>query len=209
MYHSSLIISSFWKTFPSLDIKISIEFIKTASCKNCGCCTFHRADYPRKPRGFPNEIEKQIPSIFFCSRISYRCSNCRKRITPQSVRYLGRKIYISTLILLAVRLIEQGSGTEGFVKISKEIRVLLKDFVPAKTVRRWLIWWQEAVWQSPFWKSKQGLFSGHVERYLFLNGVWNHFAQSSDQAQSDSVQDLVIIILTFFSPLTHPPNYPF
>jgi hypothetical protein len=181
MYHSSLIISSFWKTFPTLDTKIAQEFIKTAQCKKCGCCIFYQSDYPRKPRGFPEEIEKNIPDIFFSIRISYRCSNCRKRITPPSIRYLGRKIYISVLILLASRLIEQGREAEGIGITLKAIKAILEDFVPARTVNRWLTWWQESVWQSPIWKANQGLLSGHIEKHLFLTGVWNHFLHISDQ----------------------------
>src|SRR5262249_9270810 len=57
-----------------------------------------RADYPRKVRGVPAGLEGQ-----FSRRFSLCCSRqgCRRRLTPPSVRFLGRRVYAAVLVVVA------------------------------------------------------------------------------------------------------------
>lgn len=209
MYHTALLAVSFWEALFFLDVKISDEFMKTACCERCGCRFFSASDYVRKPRGFPEEINASIIDKCFGSRFSFRCGGCRKRITPPSVRFLGRKIYIAPAIIWASRLIEQGNVASGIATALDQIRNELQDFLPAKTARRWMNWWRGAVWSSPFWRAWQGQLYGHIMQEKFLSGVWEHFLRSAGHVQTEAVESLMHAVQTFFSPITHPPVYPF
>ena len=55
--------------------------------------------YGRKPRGLPDGID---PGPVLPVRFSFCCSvdGCRRRHTPPSVRFLGRKVYLSVMVVL-------------------------------------------------------------------------------------------------------------
>ena len=57
--------------------------------QGCGFCggVLHSARYPRKPRGGP--MQAQASSL--TTRQSFCCERCRRRTTPASVRFLGRR----------------------------------------------------------------------------------------------------------------------
>ena len=67
--------------------------------QGCGCCRgrLHRADYLRKPRGLGLELDPDL-----ATRLSFCCAaeGCRKRSTPPSLRFLGRKVYLSVAVVL-------------------------------------------------------------------------------------------------------------
>ena len=182
----------------------------TVCCKRCGCRSFCESNYTRKPRGFPEELGETTIDKYFRIRFSFRCDGCRKRVTPPSVRFLGRKVYIAAGIIWVCRLIEQGNFVRGIATALIQIREKLSDFLPARTARRWMNWWRGAVWLSPFWRERQGQLSGHIEQDRFLSGVWEHFLRPADgYAQTELVECLMHAVQTFFSPITHPPVYPF
>ncbi len=68
------------------------ERVKAAGCPHCGG-VLHCGNYQRKPRGIVGEALRLLGLDW---RISFCCSNeeCRKRSTPKSVRFLGRKVYL-------------------------------------------------------------------------------------------------------------------
>ena len=67
-----------------------------ARAAGCACGgVLHSARYPRKPRGAPRELLDQ-----YRSRLSFCCAACRRRTTPESVRYLGRRVYVAAVVLL-------------------------------------------------------------------------------------------------------------
>ena len=59
--------------------------------------------YPRKPR-VPATVE--LPAEYH-SRFSYSCGvrTCRKRHTPASTRFLGRRIYLGVIVVLATAML--------------------------------------------------------------------------------------------------------
>lgn len=211
MYHASLVLPSFWELVFNLDGEIATTYMLSAACLRCGGLEFSRCDYRRKPRGFPREMPLDMLEKWFSFRISFRCDVCRKRVTPPSVRFLGRKVYIGACVLWASRLFERGDVAASALRLLKAIKDQLGDFVPARTVRRWLTWWQGPVWQSPFWRGHHGQLAVGIERGGFLLGVWRHFssALTRDHLEEPVVAEIVQAILRFFSPITHPPNYPF
>lgn len=95
--------------------------------RGCRCGgRLHRACYPRKPRGGPGGLSAQYEQ-----RLSYCCAEdgCRKRRTPPSVRFLGRKVYLGAVVVL-VSALRQGPSP-------MRVRVLQQLFgVGERTLRR-------------------------------------------------------------------------
>lgn len=120
--------------------------VRAAGCF-CGG-VLHSARYPRKPRGIALE-HRQVSY----RRFSFCCNldGCRSRATPQSVFYLGRRVYLGAVMLLgtALRCAVSGSAL-------RELCVLLG--VPRATLDRWRAWWNSDLLATPFWKVATGRF---------------------------------------------------
>ena len=69
---------------------------RAARCWLCGGA-LHSASYDRKPRGCPGGLGQE-----YAERFSFCCAvdGCRKRTTPPSLRFLGRKVYLATVVTL-------------------------------------------------------------------------------------------------------------
>ena len=112
---------------------------------------WHRADYPRKPRGCLREFRIQ-----YASRFSFCCSHCRKRRTSPSVRFFGRRVYLALVILLmAGRLTARTPGAQ-------EICALLD--IPGRTLRRWRDWWMQVFPMTALWKAEVACYLPPVNR---------------------------------------------
>lgn len=108
------------------------------------------AIYPRKPRGAP-----ELP-VGYGSRFSFCCDDCKKRHTPMSIRYLGRKVYLGAVVVLA-------SAMRCGVTATRAARLRELFGVSERTLDRWRSWWQGAFAQSPFWKVARGLLAVAVD----------------------------------------------
>ena len=66
-------------------------------CPFCSAGRLYAANYSRKPRGFPSDIEDDINI-----RFSLCCSEegCRRRYRPVSLRFYDRKVYFTAFIVL-------------------------------------------------------------------------------------------------------------
>jgi len=102
------------------------------AAEGCPLCEgpLHRSDYNRKPRG---GLMAQAGEAFV-KRFSLCCGRegCRKRATPPSLRFLGRRIYLGAVVILA-------SVVAHALGVASKIRAATG--VPARTTRRWLSWW--------------------------------------------------------------------
>lgn len=58
---------------------------------------------------------------------------CRRRATPPSLRFLGRRVYLGVVVIVA-SLVAQWLGT---AEASRPV-----TGVPARTTRRWVGWWR-------------------------------------------------------------------
>ena len=79
-------------------ITIDQEFADEARSEGCACGgPVHQANYDRKPRGGPSDLGPE-----YGKRLSWCCARegCRKRKTPPSVRFLGRRVYLGAVVLL-------------------------------------------------------------------------------------------------------------
>lgn len=117
---------------------------RSAGCP-CGG-RLHSADYPRKPRGGPAGL-----SASYDRRLSYCCARqgCRRRTTPPSVRFLGRKVYLGAVVVL-VSALRQGANPT-------RVGVLHDLFgVGERTLRRWRQWWHKSFAAGSFWRAARG-----------------------------------------------------
>jgi hypothetical protein len=135
--------ASFWTFLLKIDQNLA-EKTRQEGCP-CGGC-LHRANYPRKPRGGGKELpqEYQLRLSFCCER-----EGCRKRFTPPSVRFLGRKVYLGAVVVL-VAAMRQGPTP-------RRVRELSRLFgADRHTIARWRVFWSEQFPQTPFWKVQRG-----------------------------------------------------
>ena len=98
--------------------------VKLAGCQPCGG-RLDRADYPRKPRGGEvgaagEELDRR--SSFCCAR-----EGCRKRATPPSLVFMGRRVYLAVTIVM--------TAWRSAVTVAPAA-----PSPPRWTVRRWLGW---------------------------------------------------------------------
>ena len=139
MYHDLPGSASFWPFLLAVDEDLAAE-IRTKGCP-CGG-RLHSANYLRKPRGTPAQLlESQLLRLSFC------CDRdgCRRRATPPSVRFLGRKVYLGAIVIL-ISAMRQGPTP-------RRVRELSERFgADESTIARWQIFWREHFPQTPFWK---------------------------------------------------------
>ena len=131
-----------FKLLEKVDWEIAQE-AKEGGCEHCGEKKLHRGDYRRKPRGGPK----------WDKRHSFNCAgkDCRKRKTPPSVRFLGRKVYVGVVVVLV-------SAMMHGVKPHRVERLRQQLGIDERTLKRWRAWWLENFVESGFWKGARGLF---------------------------------------------------
>ena len=145
MCHDFLHDASFYQSLFVLDQCIA-EQVRQGGCTHCGAA-LHVSNYPRKPRG----VDRYLLGDSYSHRLSFCCERdgCRKRFTPPSVRFLGRKLYLGViLILLSAR--EQGLSAQG--------RHLLMDQLDIwpQTLARWQSWWSRQIPATRWWTALRG-----------------------------------------------------
>jgi hypothetical protein len=146
----------------------------------------HRANYPRKPRGGGDDL----PEEFGC-RLSFCCDRegCRKRVTPPSVRFLGRKVYLGAVVVL-VAAMRQGPSP-------KRVRELSRLFgADRHTIARWRVFWSEQFPQTPFWKAARGRLVPAVEVVALPLALLEAFLRTNDPCRDWKR------LLKFLSPIT-------
>jgi hypothetical protein len=122
------------------------EAVQRRGCLFCPEGTLHRADYERKPRGGPEHWNER--HSFCCDQ-----DGCRRRHTPASVRFLGRKVYVGLVVVLKTAL-PQGLNAARLA----QLRTVLPE-IDRRTVERWRQWWQEQFVATTFWKAAQARLS--------------------------------------------------
>ena len=147
-----------------IDRHLALE-IRVKGCPHCGS-VLHSANYPRVPKGLSG-----LFNISHVVRFSFCCSSdeCRRRITPPSVRFLGRKQYLGVLVLLlcARRHLSQQP-------ISEALRAHLRPH--GKTVYRWLAWWQNIVPGTQFWTQAKGLIMPPLDTRTLCDDLMELFS---------------------------------
>ena len=110
--------------------EVITQRVAEARCPLCGG-PLHRGDYDRKPRGGVLAPAGEA----FVRRYSLCCGRegCRKRALPPSLRFLGRRVYLGAVVIVA-SVIAQALRTAAAIQRATG--------VPERTTRRWLGWWR-------------------------------------------------------------------
>ena len=148
MYREYLGDASFFVALRRLDEEIAAE-VRSGGCPHCGGALY-TANYVRSPRGLSFTVEGEL-----AERLSLCCGRegCRRRVTPPSVRFFGRRVYAGAAFLLASTLLTERIGGKIAGRIEHDIGVSLE------TLKRWRKWWREKFVQSRFWQWARGMFT--------------------------------------------------
>jgi hypothetical protein len=168
--------TSFLALLRDIDGKLA-EKAKLKGCPHCGG-KLDISNYPRKPRGLDGMEEHCDKRLSFCCRKE----GCRKRLTPVSVRFLGRKIYLGIVILLTL-CFGIGQGVPS---------------APIRSVRRWKDFFISVLNpKSIFWRTQVGFFPAGFDPQGSVALIQQHFSFNHPDPQS-----LWSHCLKFFSPLS-------
>ncbi len=167
-------------------LRFDVDLAGSTQAGGCGRCggRLDRADYPRKPRGIPQEL-----MVAHTQRLSLCCAveGCRRRATPPSVRFLGRRVYVGAAMVAITALGEGARRAEV-----RQLRVWLG--LSARTLARWRRWWHEVFAESPFWRSARGQLRTPVTAPALPGGLLQRFA--------GDLRAQLIAGLRFLSPIT-------
>lgn len=158
-------------------LAIDRELAEQARRAGCPRCTgrLHAASYPRKPRGGLRRWRDGAHA----RRLSLCCACCRKRVTPPSVRFLGRRVYYGVVVVLAcARALTRArlDELEGLLGVDR------------RTVQRWRRWWRETLVRSPWWRVARARFLPPLEERRLPSALLARFAAA------DPVQRMVEVL---------------
>lgn len=163
MCHAFLSESRFYQFLFRIDQEIANE-VRQKGCAHCGG-RLHVADYPRKPRGIRCALDESYET-----RLSYCCATegCRRRCTPPSVRFLGRKVFMGVIVILVM------AREHGLSKKHRKFLIEQLDLYP-QTMARWRKWWRKTFPASRCWQANQGHFIPPVDHARFPGALLGRF----------------------------------
>jgi len=145
LYQAVLADARFHHQLLAFDQDLS-EATRAAGCKPCGG-KLHSARFSRKPRGVPLGLDEQYRRRFsFCCAVD----GCRTRATPASLRFLGRKVWLATVVTL-ITAMQQGATAGRARLLSTALGI------DRHTLSRWRRWWL-ATFAGPFRPLAQAAF---------------------------------------------------
>lgn len=183
MYQILLGSSSFFTLLLRLDEDTA------AQARQVGCAcggVLHSARYARKPRGGPEGLGPE-----YAMRLSFCCSveGCRRRVTPPSLRFLGRKVFFGVLVVL-VPILRQGPTPQRLRRLAEVYEV------SPRTLLRWRRWWREVFPQSRFFQAMQGRFASPVAIEALPGSLLAAFSGLAHPGER------VLAVLCWLSPVT-------
>lgn len=166
--------------------EIDIDLTEEARSKGCLLCggPLHRSDYERKPRGGP---QWDIRFSLCCAK-----EGCRKRNTPPSVRFLGRRVYAGLVVVLVSAMVH-GLTPERV----KSLREALG--IDRRTLERWRQWWLVTFLESSFWREARARFMPPLcHKTMPLSLCLNFEVERRDR---------LLDLLKFLAPITTPSTW--
>ena len=154
MWHELRPDVEFLKTLEAGDAE-AVAWVKSGGCAHCGG-PLYRSDYWRKPRG--GLLVPGVEGLWLRFSLCCGAEGCRKRTTPPSLRFLGRRVYLEVAVLLA--------GVIALtVRRAQELR--RQTGIPERTIRRWALWWQTTFTDTePFLEANARAVGGLVVAQL-------------------------------------------
>lgn len=103
-----------------------------------------------------------------------------------SVRFLGRRVYLSlAVVLMSAR---RAGPTSTQAKLSETLAI------PARTILRWRTWWTEIFPATPLWQASCARFMPPVATTEFPASLRDRF--------TGSAADSMMRLLAFLTPVT-------
>ena len=155
MFHNLLLNASFHHRLRQLDQE-KMASVRAQGCRFCSG-QLHQANFPRVGFGIPGSMRH-----FYQVRFSLCCSQCRRRTTPPSVRFLGARRFAALVMVL---MCAQRSGAKE--KRLDRIRCRVGLSISLTTWKRWRKWWKEAFPVTSLWRQVKGLFVSQDELSTF------------------------------------------
>ena len=181
MSHVAEYDAKFLKALGEIDAEHA-ERVHRSGCPECGGALDH-ADYARKPRGELGEAAGSYERrCSFCCRVD----GCRKRATPASLRFLGRKVYVAVVVVVA-------SARARSMRLTGRGSRRTVQGVPVRTVRRWLDWWQTVFALGAFWSEAKAFFATPVDVRELPASLLERFGPGNDALEK---------VLRFTAPVT-------
>ena len=146
MSHPLLRDARFYLHLARIDADVA-DRVREAGCPHPDCGgVLHVARFTRKPR-FAAGFSWRALGEEYDKRWSFCCAvdGCRRRVTPTSVRFMGRRWYLGVVVLLANALAHGLGYGRG-----KGLRAALG--VCWRTLERWRTWWLEALPATMLWR---------------------------------------------------------
>jgi hypothetical protein len=110
-------------------------------------------------------------------------------MTPPSVRFLGRKVYLGAVVVL-VAAMRQGPSP-------RRVRELSRLFgADRRTIARWQVFWQEHFPQTRFWKVARSRFVSALASVTLPRSLLDAFLVGDDPSQDWGR------LLLFLAPIT-------
>ena len=172
--------------FHDLLLKIDHDMAKAAREERCHCGgVLHSARYRRKPRGLPAGLCKKA----YGWRLSLCCAvdGCRQRKTPPSLRFLGRHVYLATIVVLISTMLYGATPA----RVARLTQVCGAD---RRTVTRWREWWRKTFTDSPFWQAARAAFMPPIDQTRLPASMLERFA--------GGVAEQLLALLRFLAPIT-------
>jgi hypothetical protein len=180
LWHAVVGDASFYELLYRADEEIAAK-ARQGGCGHCGG-RLDSARYRRKPRGASLDLGPAYER-----RLSLCCDECRRRTTPASLRFLGRKVYLGAVVVLATAL-RQGVTP---VRAGKLREVFGVDH---RTLMRWRGWWLEKVPRTDFWTTARGALDVPVDESRLPASLLERFRGKP--------RDAAVAALRFLSPLS-------
>jgi hypothetical protein len=156
---------------------------RAARCRLCGGA-LHSGSYDRKPRGGPAGLGQK-----YAERFSFCCAvdGCRTRATPPSLRFLGRHVYLATVVTLI-------SAMQLGITPSRLARLSVVPGLDRRTLARWRAWWRSTFTDSPFAPVAMATVVPPIDIAALPVSLLERFA--------GDVGEKLIALLRFLGPLT-------
>jgi hypothetical protein len=162
------------------------DLAATARAGRCWLCAgaLHSSSYDRKPRGGPAGLGPEHAERFsFCCAVD----GCRKRTTPASFRFLGRKVYLATVVTLISAMLY---GTTP----SRLARLEAVSGIDRRTLERWRKWWRSTFTEGAFAQIAMAALLPVLDIDRLPVSLLERFAGATT--------DKLIALLRFVGPLT-------
>jgi len=176
--------AKFWRLLVRFDEDLAAE-VQALGCPHCDG-SLHSARYPRKPRG----VARTLLGEAYERRLSFCCARegCRRRTTPASVRFLGRRVYLCALVVL-VSALSQG------LTVTRRAQLCRRLGLSERTLRRWRQWWGEVFPATRWWQVARGQFVPAIDPAQLPGALLERFGVGEHEAR-------LLDVLAFLAPLS-------